>query len=174
MTARTVGAVIVLVAAALLLGGTFSQQWLAAPAPHDGGVGLTGFELCRTDQRSGEVRCESRSWSDLAERPGGGRVDRDLERIRVASMAAVAGSIVVSFLFGVVGILALATRRRVGVATVLAIIAAALALVGATGTTLILRKYYAPEHLTLGYSLFLYVGGCVAGVVGSVVARRQR
>ena len=39
---------------------------------------------------------------------------------------------------------------------------------------MLLRKYFRNEHLAFGYSFYVYVAGCIVGLIGSIVSRGGR
>ncbi len=167
MTPRRLGAVLALLAAFLVMAGTFTPAWLVAPAPAEGGVGLTGVELC--ERRGGERVCVSRDWDELL----ADTRDKDLKLVAQAVVVAVAGSIGVAGLLLGVGLGGLTTQRRLALATALAILGSVLALCGAIATVVILHEFYRREAFEYGYSIFLYGAGCGVGVVGCALIRRR-
>lgn len=176
MTPRRVGAALALLAAIMILVGTFSMRWLQAPAPHDGGVGLTGIEMCgkgyggRT-YGGGSSNCMTQDWDDLTR---GGRADKEIEMLKIAAMVALIGSVIAAGLLAAVGISGLATQKSLSLITIFSIIGAILALLGAIATVVLLRKYFKNERMEFGYSFYVYVAGCVLGSIGSIVSRGGR
>jgi len=173
MTPRRIGAALALLAVVLVLMGTFSMRWLKAPAPHDGGVGLTGVEMCGKgyggrSYGGGSSDCTTQDWDEMTR---GGRVDKDIELLKVAAMVAMIGSVLAAGLLAAVGISGLASRRSLSLITILSTIGAVLALAGAIATVVLLRKYFRNEKMEFGYSFYLYVAGCVLGAIGSIVSR---
>ncbi len=172
MNPRRIGAVLAIVASILVLAGTFSSRWLTAPGDVDGGVGLTGMEVCGPryghTTYGGYSNCITRDWDQIV---GEARGDKDLKLLATAAMVAVIGSIAAASLLGFVGVAALVTTRTLSIASILAAIGAVLALLGAIATAVILLRYFRHERFALGYSIYLYGAGCVAGVVGSILAR---
>lgn len=174
MTPRRVGAGLAVLATILVLVGTFSMRWLKAPAPHDGGVGLTGIEMCGKgyggrSYGGGQSDCSSMDWDEVTR---GGRADKEIELLETAAMVALIGSVLTAGLLGFVGIAGLASSRRLSIAGILAVVACALALVGAIATVVLLKRYFRHDHMSFGYSFYTYVAGCIVGAIGSLVARR--
>ncbi|MBZ0238539.1 MAG: hypothetical protein K8M05_39870 [Deltaproteobacteria bacterium] len=167
MTARRIGAVLALAAAVMLLVGTFTMRWLNAPGDEEGGVGLTGVEMCRT--RGGERVCKTADWDEVTEGARGKRV----ELVRKGSVGALVGSVAAATLFVALGVLAVATSRRTAVLGILAALGGALALGGAIVTVVLFRKYFRDDSMAFGYSFHVYCAGCVLGAVGSLLAARR-
>jgi len=165
MTPRRIGAALALIGAVMILFGTFSMRWLTPPSPHEGGVGLTGVEMCR----GGE--CQSQDWDEITKRARG---DKDVELLKTAALVATIGSVLAAGLLLAIAISGLATQRSMSLITIFSIIGATLALLGAIATVVLLREYFKDEKMELGYSLFVYLGGCVLGAVGSIVSRGGR
>ena len=138
------------------------MRWLKAPAPHDGGVGLTGIQMCEKD------RCESKDWDELTR---GARADKDLELLKTAAMVALIGSVIAAGLLAAVAIMGLATQKSLSVVTIFSTIVAILALLGAIATVILLKKYFKAEKMEFGYSFFVYCAGAVIGAIGSIVSR---
>lgn len=173
MTPRRVGAALALLACVMILVGTFTMRWLKAPAPHDGGVGLTGIEMCgkgyggRT-YGGGYSDCTTQDWDQLTR---GGRADKEIEMLKVAALVALLGSVLAASLLGAVGVMGLASQRSLSLPTILSTIAAVLALAGAIATVILLKKYFRAEKMSFGYSFYVYCFGCVFGFIGSIVSR---
>jgi hypothetical protein len=165
MTPRRIGAALALIGALMIIVGTFSMRWLTPPAPHEGGVGLTGVEMCR------DSTCESKDWGELAERARG---NKEVELLKTAALVATIGSVLAAGLLLAIAISGLATQRSMSLITIFSILGAVLALLGAIATVVLLRKYFKDEKMELGYSFFVYLGGCVLGAVGSIVSRGGR
>lgn len=153
-----------LLAAVLVLAGTFTMRWLKAPSG-EGGVGLSGVEGCR----GGE--CQTMDWDELTK---GARADKDLELLKTASMVALIGSVLAAALLLAIGISGVATDRSMSLITIFSIIGSVLALAGAIGTVVLLLQYFEKAKMELGYSFFVYAGGCVLGIVGSIISRGGR
>jgi hypothetical protein len=161
MTPRRIGAALALLGAVMILFGTFTMRWLTPPAPHEGGVGLTGVEMCR------EGNCKTQDWEQLLR----GTRDKDLELLKTAALVALIGSVLAASVIGAVGVMGLATPRSLSVPTILSVIGAVLALLGAIATVVLLRKYFKDDEMAFGYSFYVYGAGCVLGAIGSIVSR---
>jgi hypothetical protein len=177
MDPRRLGAALALVACIMILVGTFSMRWLQAPAPHDGGVGLTGMEMCgkgyggRGYGGGGGGDCKSIDWDQLQ---GGGKGDEELELLQMAAMVALIGSVLAAGLLGAVAGIGFGSKRSMSVITIFSTLGAILALLGAIATVVILRKYFKAEKMSFGYSFYVYAAGCVLGAIGSIVSRGGR
>jgi hypothetical protein len=154
--------------------GTFSMRWLKAPRG-DGGVGLTGIEMCGQGyggrSYGGDSNCSSMDWDEMTR---GGRVDKEIELLKIAAMVALIGSVIAAGLLAAVGISGLATQKSLSLLTIFSILGSILALAGAIATVVLLRKYFRNEHMAFGYSFYLYIAGCVLGAIGSIVSRGGR
>lgn len=157
-----------LVAAAMLLIGTFTMRWLNAPGGEEGGVGLTGVEMCRT--RGDERACKTADWDEVTRGGHGTKV----ELVRKGSIAALVGSVAAAGLLVVVGVLGVGSRRSMSVVTIFSTLGAVAALGGAIGTVFVFRRYFREDSMALGYSFYVYVAACVLGVLGSIVSRGGR
>jgi hypothetical protein len=160
----------------MILVGTFSMRWLQAPAPHDGGVGLTGMEMCGKGYGGrgyggGASDCKSIDWDELNR---GGKPDKELEMLQMAAMVALIGSVLAAGLLGGVAGVGFGSKRSMSVITIFSTIGAILALLGAIATVVILKKYFKSEKMSFGYSFYVYVAGCVLGAIGSIVSRGGR
>jgi hypothetical protein len=164
MTPRRLGAALALLAAVAILVGTFTMRWLTAPSD-EGGVGLSGVEACR----GGE--CKTMDWDDLTK---GARVDDELKMLKTASMVALIGSVLAAALLLAIGISGVATDRSMSLITIFSIIGSVLALAGAIATVVLMREYFKGAKMDVGYSAMVYAGGCVVGVVGSIISRGGR
>ncbi len=168
MSPRRIGAVLALVAAVMLLAGTFTMRWLTAPGGEEGGVGLTGVEMCRT--RDGARACKTADWEEVTRGGHGTKV----ELVRKGSIGALVGSVAAAGLLVVVGVLALGSRRSMSVVTIFSTLGAVAALGGAIATVILFRKYFREDSMAFGYSFYVYVAACALGAIGSIVARGGR
>lgn len=175
MSPRRVGAALALLGAVLLLVGTFSMRWLQAPAPHDGGVGLTGVEVCGKGYGGrgyggAAGPCASQDWDEFLR----GAPNKEIGLLKTAALVALLGSVLAAGLVVAVGVLGLGSRRSLSLITIFSTIGALLALLGAIATVVILRKYFKDERMSFGYSFYVYVAGCALSAIGSIVSRGGR
>lgn len=154
MTPRRIGAALALVGAMMLFVGTFSMRWLKAPAPHDGGVGLTGIEMCRGD------RCQTASWDELKRAP---------KDIGIFGWVGLLGGLGAAGLAATIGGL-VASGNTAKARTPIKVLNVVLG-VASFATVMFAMRVFGEmsKDVSIGYSGFLAVGGIIAA--GAIVTK---
>ena len=139
------------VTAAVILIGLFTKSWFT-PERGDGGVGLTGVEVCRGD------RCETAAWDELKRAP---------KDIGVFGWLGMLGGLGAAGLAAAVGgLVASGKAQRVPLKVMNVVLG-----VAAFSTTMFAMRVFGEmsRDVSIGYSGFLAIGGIIAA--GAILQR---
>jgi hypothetical protein len=139
------------VTAVVILVGLFTKSWFT-PERGDGGIGLTGVEVCRRDH------CQTASWDELRRAP------RD---INVFAWLGLLGGIgAAGFAAAIGGMVASGKAARIPLKVFNAVLG-----VAAFSTTMFAMRVFGEmsKDVSFSYSGFLAIGGLIA--TGAIVQR---